>query len=807
MLFADKKWCLLLVLALLPLAGIRSGAQVELTEPRLRLNTGGHVGAVHSLLFTNEPNTDDQKLISCGLDKVVRVNKVARVNAVNTITTEASAWRYKIGDGFIGQFFAAALNPNAPHQLALGSSGSGLSNSGKDNDSDILLTNYETGAQTNRLKAHKGTITGLAFAPNGKANLLASCATDGKVLLWDMAASKTAPQTLLDKKGEYVTGVAFSPDGQLLAATSWRVDEDEHIGAVRVWQMDAKHHAKLAREFPWWNDILCVAWSKQGLLAYGSVDGVIHLRDARHNFDEMPPLTVQNDSISCIAFSPDGSRLLSGGGREGHDVTVRVWSRKENQEFAQTQEFNRHFTTVHSVAFSLDGTQAASGDAFGAVYVWPVHDDAPDLRNRDVPQGKNRSMAFADADEGVQEFKGVQTFKGSGSPVFSVAWSQAGDKIGWGNTFGRTTPQHVFDLTSAAPVINTQKERSAWQFSQTYWANPKQSHNGLVLQALPDASGVVARDNQGREVQRIKLDAADKLHCWGFTPDGKVVLGSDLYLSRYELSSHSARKECNFEGHEGPVLAISVSPDGRYLASGGVDQTVRLWNLHPTSESAEALAWDKNASDPATIAAPARSGARQEVDASALAIPRPEVKTRVIGSLLGIFEDERGAWVAWAQKGYYVASAAGDDLLGWHINRGETSAAEFRTSRLCQEIFYQPEIIQQVTAKGGLNGALAAVFKGAVPPGLDTPIQQRITRVPELKELHAEPGNALLTRNPDGTFTATAEQVMVYCSFQTLDPKLSIDIALNHPGARPFSILSGGKSRGLGRGAVPSSNR
>ena len=46
--------------------------------------------------------------------------------------------------------------------------------------------------------------------------------------------------------------------------------------------------------------------------------------------------------------------------------------------------------------------------------------------------------------------------------------------------------------------------------------------------------------------------------------------------------------------------------------------------------------------------------------------------------LLALFvEPQSRKWVAWTPTGYYMASAGGEDLIGWHVNRGWTQEADF----------------------------------------------------------------------------------------------------------------------------------
>jgi WD40 repeat protein len=73
-------------------------------------------------------------------------------------------------------------------------------------------------------------VNGLAFSPDGK--LLAAAYGDGTVRLWNPVTGQAVgvPLPAGTSPGESVSGVAFSPDGKLLASA----DAD---GTVRTWQM------------------------------------------------------------------------------------------------------------------------------------------------------------------------------------------------------------------------------------------------------------------------------------------------------------------------------------------------------------------------------------------------------------------------------------------------------------------------------------------------------------------------------------------------------------------------------------------
>jgi len=53
-------------------------------------------------------------------------------------------------------------------------------------------------------------------------------------------------------------------------------------------------------------------------------------------------------------------------------------------------------------------------------------------------------------------------------------------------------------------------------------------------------------------------------------------------------------------------------------------------------------------------------------------------------------------WVAWTPSAYYMASAGGEDLIGWHVNRGWEQEADFFPASQFRAEYNRPDIVRLV---------------------------------------------------------------------------------------------------------------
>ena len=104
------------------------------------------------------------------------------------------------------------------------------------------------------------------------------------------------------------------------------------------------------------HDVTSVAFSPDGTcIVSGSGDRTIRVWDARSGDVVAGPFEGHTDKVTSVAFSPDGTRIVSG----SWDLTIRVWDTRSGDAVAGS--FEGHADCVKSVAFSPDGTRTVSG--------------------------------------------------------------------------------------------------------------------------------------------------------------------------------------------------------------------------------------------------------------------------------------------------------------------------------------------------------------------------------------------------------------------------------------------------------------
>eukprot|EP00178_Gracilaria_changii_P023026 TRINITY_DN68_c0_g1_i11.p1 TRINITY_DN68_c0_g1~~TRINITY_DN68_c0_g1_i11.p1 ORF type:complete len:1153 (+),score=198.74 TRINITY_DN68_c0_g1_i11:2850-6308(+) len=114
--------------------------------------------------------------------------------------------------------------------------------------------------------------------------------------------------------------------------------------------------------------VTCVALSADGgRIVSGSYDHTVRVWDAHTGVAVGQPLQGHTDMVTCVAFSADRGRIVSG----SEDQTVRVWDAHTGR--AVGEPLQGHSGWVNCVAFSADGSRIVSGSEDQTVRVWDAH--------------------------------------------------------------------------------------------------------------------------------------------------------------------------------------------------------------------------------------------------------------------------------------------------------------------------------------------------------------------------------------------------------------------------------------------------
>jgi DNA-binding beta-propeller fold protein YncE len=180
---------------------------------------------------------------------------------------------------------------------------------------------------------------------------------------------------------EPIQSVAYSPDGQLLAAGA--ID-----GSIRLWDTD-NPGVELFSIPGHTNRVRSVAFSPDGSwLASGSDDTSVLVWSTADPTGLPEILFGHEDWVRSVAFSPDSQLLASG----SDDYSVRLW---DTNDFSADPIVVNTDGFVFSVAFSPDGSALAAGGDEGIIYLWDTADLTAPARILEGHTDWIRSVAFS----------------------------------------------------------------------------------------------------------------------------------------------------------------------------------------------------------------------------------------------------------------------------------------------------------------------------------------------------------------------------------------------------------------------------
>jgi len=298
-----------------------------------------------------------------------------------------------------------------------------------------------------------------------------------------------------------------------------------------------------------------------------------------------------------LAFSPDGKMLASG----SEDGTIRFWDIPSGQPRAIIRA---HTMPVLAVRFSPDGKTIASGSLADGLKLWNVGDGsvAANLPLPPQPRGLVSSLVFTS--DGKKLAAGVghgNRLAASRSELF--VWElPSGTQLhrvftafNEGPLVALTADETELVLASGKKTavydLVTGKERPiSLSFNPGFATAMALSPNGTVL-ALGKSDKV---DFQGQKIDKhqiklyqfatgqelVALEGHEGLIlCLAFTPEGKrIVSGSrDGTVRLWDVASGQVL--ATLMGNIGYVHCLAISPNGKILAAGGQNGTIQLWNL------------------------------------------------------------------------------------------------------------------------------------------------------------------------------------------------------------------------------------
>ncbi len=475
------------------------------------------------------------------------------------------------------------------------------------------------------LSGHEGSVTAVAFAPDGSS--LVSASADRRVQFWDPANGELGLEI---DAGGMVFALALSRSGRMAisrdgsdprvpggtrvlhaaggAAPAVAADGGPHAWSLAFTADERTLLAGTDRGVERWDwadqaaptllheeaDVLAVALAPDGrTLAFSTRRGAVRLLDL--GGDE-PVETLRKGEEGKPAPSPylveANTGLFAGG-----DEWMVLFSRRGGHRYTRTMS-GADFDGVPALGFSPDGSTLAAGAWSGRVILWEAASRKVRLTrtvgaNRVLAlawrpdggalavAGGDRAIRIIDPDTGDE--RGV--FRGHSGPVLGVAFSPDGSRMA---SAGFDETVRLWDTTAIDGPRNL-LEPFSYLHDASFSADLEVMCAVGVRAGSPGGDGETRRfdPRTGRELPPLTARAHMPPETVACSPDGRIAMAGDPNGMLQIWEGDELR--VNLQLELGEIEALAISPDGlRAATATDRERRVRLWEL-PTGRELTAL--------------------------------------------------------------------------------------------------------------------------------------------------------------------------------------------------------------------------
>lgn len=548
-------------------------SKIDITADGRWLATAGQGVAVYDLTSTNIE--ESRRPLNGPRGKILGLRFTPNGQTLLAAGDEGIAFAWGIGDRAAAEPTHSLAAPGACRDLAVNRDGTrfGVSCGAQ----GVVWSLDDLARPPIVLRGHSGIVTALRFSPDGRS--VVTSAGDATGRLWDLHSIEPSDTSIvLRGHDHYAAGADISPDGRWAATVAADAQ-------VRLWELTTEKREPTSVLLPGHRGFLDhVKFSPDGRwLVTGGWDQIVRVWDMSENLPTHSPVILRGPGGVTSADLSADDRWLAAGYETG---ILLMWDLKAPGE--PPAKYHGHTKRILNTKISGDGRWVVTGgEDFTARLLDRNSDQPPAL----FSEGLTRLAGVAISQDGrwvaagrkdgtvllreLSELGTDRTLSGLSGPAISLAFSADNRILAMGCRDG------------SVAILELSKADAALQFSP-------HRHDGMVLN-LRFVDGDRLASFCGREAAHWSYRSKTAPRIFrddeSFATTGASLSGRWLAAGGWDTKVRLWDRESSsdtpfiLEGHSGAIDGCVISANDRWLVTSSRDETVMMWDLRGAGRS------------------------------------------------------------------------------------------------------------------------------------------------------------------------------------------------------------------------------